>query len=83
VLVPDEILMAFADGELPLAQRIQVERAVAADPEAQARIAMFRKTTALLRAAFAMEEEVVDVASVPGQARERAAGAFRAFVGCL
>jgi anti-sigma factor RsiW len=60
MLVPDEILMAFADGELPLAQRIQVERAVAADPEAQARIAMFRETTALLRAAFTMEEEGVD-----------------------
>lgn len=58
--LPDEILMAFADGELPLAQRIQVERAVAADLEAQARITMFRETTALLRAAFAMEEEGVD-----------------------
>jgi anti-sigma factor RsiW len=58
--MPDEILMAFADGELPLAQHIQVERAVAADLEAQARIAMFRETTALLRAAFAMKEEDVD-----------------------
>jgi anti-sigma factor RsiW len=60
VVVTDEVLMAFADGELPLAQRIQVERAVAADPEAQARIAMFRETTALLRAAVAMEEDGVD-----------------------
>jgi anti-sigma factor RsiW len=53
----DETLMAFADGELPLAQRIQVERAVAADPEAQARIAMFRETAALLRAAFVLDDD--------------------------
>jgi anti-sigma factor RsiW len=57
--LPDEILMAYADGELPLAQRVQVERAVAADPDAQTRIAMFRETTAMLRAAFAMEEDAV------------------------
>jgi anti-sigma factor RsiW len=76
VLVPDEVLMAYADGELSLPQRIQVERAVAADPEAQERIAMFRETTALLRAAFAMDEEAVDAAQVAVQARERPANAF-------
>jgi anti-sigma factor RsiW len=60
VLATDEILIAYAYGELSLPERIQVEHAVAADPEAQARIAMFRETTALLRAAFAMEEDGVD-----------------------
>jgi anti-sigma factor RsiW len=60
--VTDEILMAYADGELSLAQRIQVERTVAADPEAQARIAMFQEMTAMLRAAFARDEEAVDAA---------------------
>jgi anti-sigma factor RsiW len=71
VLVPDEVLMAYADGELSLPQRIQVERAVAADPEAQERIAMFRETTALLRAAFAMDEEADGPAGAAIQARER------------
>lgn len=63
MLVTDEILMAYADQELPLSQRIQVERAVAANPEAQARIAMFRETAALLRAAFAMDEDADDDAA--------------------
>ena len=76
MLVPDEVLMAYADGELSLPQRIQVERAVAADPEAQACIAMFRETTALLRAAFVMDEEAVDAAQVAVQASERPADAF-------
>ncbi|HTP38426.1 MAG TPA: hypothetical protein VMI92_02510 [Steroidobacteraceae bacterium] len=50
--VDDELLMAFADGELDAEQGAAVERAVAADPALAARLAQHRKLQGSLRAAF-------------------------------
>jgi anti-sigma factor RsiW len=49
----DEIIMAYADGELPAAERTRVERAIAADPALGARLAMFRATRETLHRAYA------------------------------
>jgi len=49
----DEIIMAYADDELPAAERTRVERAIAADPGLGARLAMFRATRETLHRAYA------------------------------
>lgn len=49
--IDDEILMAFADGELDAAEAAQVAQAVADDPALAARVDLFRQTRAALQAA--------------------------------
>jgi hypothetical protein len=53
----DEILMAYADGELPPAQRAAVEQAMAADPDVARRVAEHQALRARLRATY---EPVLD-----------------------
>jgi hypothetical protein len=49
---PDEMLMAFADGELAGADRKAVEEAIDADPDVAARVAMFLETRERVGGAF-------------------------------
>lgn len=53
----DEVLMAYADGELDPLASAQVARALAADPRVAARVALFRDTADAARAAFAPDLE--------------------------
>src|ERR1700722_9756663 len=46
------LLVAYADGELDETSVAEVEAYLAATPEAQRTLAIYRETTALLRAAF-------------------------------
>jgi hypothetical protein len=48
----DETLMAYADGEVPPDEQSRIRRLLENDPEALARVKLFRETTSLLRAAF-------------------------------
>jgi hypothetical protein len=82
--VSDEVLMAYADGDLDPVQAARVERAVAADERLAARVAMFRATAQAARAAFAPDlqrpvpaalRQAVDVAAAR---RTSAASAVRA-----
>lgn len=50
--VSDETLMAFADGELPPAERIHIESALARDPGLRARLEIFEATGRRLSVAF-------------------------------
>ena len=50
--IPDETLMAYADGELEPAQRAEVEVALAADPTLAARVEAHRALRKKLNAAF-------------------------------
>jgi anti-sigma factor RsiW len=55
---PDELqLMAYADGELSREEEQAIEARLAADPEARARVAAYRDSAALVRAAFAAGAE--------------------------
>ena len=60
--ISDEMLMAYADGELPSDAATDVRRAVDADPELQRRVEMFRRTRAESVAAFGpvIDEPVPD-----------------------
>lgn len=49
----DEILMAYADGELEPAMRVSVEQAMASDPELARRIASYRALRSRLQAHYA------------------------------
>jgi hypothetical protein len=49
---PDEILMAFADGELDAAEADRIAAAMAADPALERRIEAFRRSRALVREAL-------------------------------
>ncbi len=51
--VSDEALMAFADGELSLAERVEIEKALARDPGLRARLEIFEATGRRLSAEFA------------------------------
>jgi anti-sigma factor RsiW len=51
-MIDDDILMAFADGELDEVSRARVERAVAEDPALRARLAQQRKLRATLAAFY-------------------------------
>jgi anti-sigma factor RsiW len=51
--IPDEMLMAFADGELSDHDRKMVENAIGADPAVAARVALFIETRARVGGAFA------------------------------
>src|SRR5437868_4426971 len=59
-MIDDDLLMAYADGELDEISRARVERAVAADPALRARLEQQRKLRATLAAFYgpAAEEEV-------------------------
>ena len=59
-MIDDDILMAFADGELDEISRARVERAVAADPALRARLEQQQKLRATLAAFYGptAEEEV-------------------------
>jgi anti-sigma factor RsiW len=48
----DALLVAYADGELDATAVAEVEARLAADPEAQRTLQIYRETAALLRAAF-------------------------------
>ena len=48
----DETLMAYADGELPAAERLNVERELATDSDARARLSRFEASAAATRQAF-------------------------------
>lgn len=51
--ITDVQLMAYADGELDSRAMRDVEQAIGADPQAQAKVEMFRQTGSLLKAACA------------------------------
>jgi hypothetical protein len=53
MMLSDEILMAYADGELDAAMLAQVTAAVAADPALAARVAVFVQSREAVAAAFA------------------------------
>lgn len=59
-MIDDDLLMAFADGELDEISRARVERAIAADPELAARLEVQRRLRARLAAHYApvIEEDV-------------------------
>jgi hypothetical protein len=50
--LPDELLMAYADGELEVAERARVAAAVAADPELARRVAAHRALRSTLAASY-------------------------------
>lgn len=51
--LPDELLMAYVDGELPPSEAERIADRLAIDPEARARADMFARTHALVGQAFA------------------------------
>jgi len=55
--ISDDVLMAYADGELDLRTRAQVEDAIAADPQIARRVAAHQALRGTLRAGF---EKVLD-----------------------
>ena len=86
--IPDETLMAYADGELEPAQRADVEAALAADPKLAERVARHRALRRKLNAAFdpVLLETVPNTlvatvhtspAAIPGTASEPGATAER------
>jgi anti-sigma factor RsiW len=54
----DEMLMAYADGELDAAAAHRIEAAMAADARVASRVVAFQRTRRLARAAFATPDEV-------------------------
>lgn len=78
--IDDATLMAFADGELDAASAARVAEAVAGDPDAAARVELFRRTRAVLSAAAGMrpagpvpEALLARVQATLAEARARAA----------
>ncbi|MBR0678785.1 anti-sigma factor, partial [Roseomonas alkaliterrae] len=51
--IPDETLMAFADGTLPEAEAMRVVAAIEADPALAERVALLAEGREALRGAFA------------------------------
>jgi anti-sigma factor RsiW len=85
-LVTDEMLMAFADGELAPAEEGRVRAALAADPDLAVRVAMFRETRRLAQTAFGavVHEPVPEAlvrAVVPAAGQARTARVGRAAAG--
>ncbi len=50
--IPDDVLMAYVDGELPAEERARVEAAIQGDPEVARRVAEQKKLRTDLRTAF-------------------------------
>ncbi len=73
--ITDEMLMAYADGELEPAAAADLRRAIDADPELARRLDLFSRTRSAAKAAFdpVLEEDVPPelVASVRGSAPVR------------
>ena len=69
----DDILMAYADGELDLGTRAQVEDAIAADPEIARRVAAHQALRNTLRSGFdkVLDEPVPDHLIAAAQATSR------------
>jgi len=61
-MIDDEVLMAYADGELDELNRTRVERAIAEDPELRGRLEQQQRLRAILTAHYrpAIEEVVPD-----------------------
>ena len=53
--IDDELLMAYADGELDVAHAAAVEAQIAGDPDAREAVRRFRETRKLAGSAFAEE----------------------------
>ncbi len=51
--IDDDLLMAYADGELPEEEAARIERLLARDAAARERVRLYRESAALARAAFA------------------------------
>lgn len=91
--ITDEMLMAYVDGELPEAQRIAVDSAVAADPALFEKLERHRRLRARMGGAFAgiltepVPERLVAAAKpsnvVPFPARHRAVPAWAAMAACV
>lgn len=52
MILSDEILVAYADGELDPEMVRQVAKALETDSEARKKVRVFRETAALVRAAY-------------------------------
>ena len=65
--IDDNLLVAYADGELDPATNREVELLALRDPAVQARIAMFRRSAELLREALSGPETL----TVPPLSRTR------------
>ena len=81
--IDDNLLVAYADGELGPATNREIELLALRDPAVQARIAMFRRSAELLREALSGPEALavppplataVERIPGPGGHRRRAAG---------
>jgi hypothetical protein len=91
--ITDEMLMAYVDGELPEAQRIAVDSAVAADPALFEKLERHRRLRARMGGAFAdlltepVPERLAAAAKpsnvVPFPARSRAVPAWAAMAACV
>jgi surface antigen len=80
--IPDELLMAYADGELAAGERARVERAIAANPNLRATVAVFTATRDPVQRAFTplLASEVPDrllqaIAAAPMPAARSVTGA--------
>jgi hypothetical protein len=91
--ITDEMLMAYVDGELPEAQRMAVDSAVAADPALFEKLERHRRMRARMGGAFAevlqepVPERLLAAAKpsnvVPFPARPRVVPAWAAMAACL
>ncbi len=70
--IDDDLLMAYADGELPPEQVSRIEALLARDPEARKRVRLYRESAALARAAFAPTLEEPLPAALEERVREMA-----------
>jgi hypothetical protein len=83
VTIPDDILMAFADGELDAATRQIVEAAERDDPDVRRRLAAHRQLRARLRTAYAaaldepVPERLLAAARKPAASMARVAPVIR------
>lgn len=51
--IPDELIMAFADGELDAPLALRIREAIRSDPEVRRKYSVFLSTRPLAEAAFA------------------------------
>jgi hypothetical protein len=78
----DDVLMAYADGELDMKTRAQVEDAMAADPQVARRVAAHQALRATLRSSFdkVLDEPVPDRLVAAARAASRAPSQDRVVV---
>jgi len=70
--IDDDLLMAYADGELPPEEVSRIEALLARDPGARERVRLYRESAALARAAFAPTLEEPVPAALEERVREMA-----------